>query len=286
MRIVHCLRAPVGGLFRHVLDLAQAQADLGHQVGLIVDSGTRDALTDSKLAAAAPRLALGIARVAMPRLPSPGDFTAYRAVIREVARMNLDALHGHGAKGGAYARLAGRASKAAKHPALRVFYTPHGGTLHYPPRSIEGRVFMALERRLDAMTDGIIFESAFAAATYQDRIGTGRAPRRVIHNGMKPQDFAPHHPAATAADLLFVGELRDLKGVDLLLHALAKLNAARATPLTAVVVGAGPDGAVFQQLAARLGLGETVTFPGAMPPAHALPLRRVMVVPSRKESYP
>ena len=35
-----------------------------------------------------------------------------------------DVMHGHGAKGGAYARLA-RARNA-----IRV-YTPHGGSLHY-----------------------------------------------------------------------------------------------------------------------------------------------------------
>jgi glycosyltransferase involved in cell wall biosynthesis len=286
MRIVHCLRAPVGGLFRHVLDLAEAQAGLGHQVGLIVDRGACDAMTEAKLGVAAPHLALGIARIPMPRLPSPGDITAYRAVTRHARGLDVDVLHGHGAKGGAYARLAGRALKAAKRHPLRVFYTPHGGTLHYPPGSLEGRVFMALERRLDALTDGIIFESGFAAETYQDRIGWGRAPRRVVHNGLKPLDFSPHCPGVTAADLLFVGELRDLKGVDVLLHAIAKLNAARTVPLTAVLVGAGPDGAAFEQLATSLGLDHAVTFPGAMPAARAFPLGRVMVVPSRKESLP
>ncbi len=38
MRILHCLRAPVGGLFRHVLDLAEEQAKRGHDVGILADS--------------------------------------------------------------------------------------------------------------------------------------------------------------------------------------------------------------------------------------------------------
>jgi hypothetical protein len=40
MRILHCLRAPVGGLFRHVTDLARQQVADGHQVGIIADSTT------------------------------------------------------------------------------------------------------------------------------------------------------------------------------------------------------------------------------------------------------
>ena len=37
LRILHVLRAPVGGLFRHVVDLAREQAARGHSVGLIAE---------------------------------------------------------------------------------------------------------------------------------------------------------------------------------------------------------------------------------------------------------
>jgi hypothetical protein len=53
-RILHCLRAPVGGLFRHVVDLSAAQAARGHAVGLIMDSTTADRLTEERLARLAP----------------------------------------------------------------------------------------------------------------------------------------------------------------------------------------------------------------------------------------
>ena len=285
MRIVHCLRAPVGGLFRHVLDLASAQAVLGHSVGLIADSGAVNALTEEKLAAVAPQLALGIKRIAMPRLPAPSDLAAHRAVSAHAHGLQLDVLHGHGAKGGAFARLASRALK--RHGALlKAFYTPHGGTLNYAPRSLEGRFFMALERVLDPMTDGLIFESAFAARAYGERIGSARAPRRVVPNGLQLTDFVAHMPAGDASDFLFIGELRALKGVDVMLRALAALNQGRRAPLTAVIVGAGPDALSFQRLAGELQLDGCVTFKGAMPAALAFALGRALVVPSRKESFP
>ena len=60
MRILHCLRAPVGGLFRHVLDLAAEQARRGHAVGILADSNAEDRLTSPKFASIAPLLQLGI----------------------------------------------------------------------------------------------------------------------------------------------------------------------------------------------------------------------------------
>ncbi|MBX9925996.1 MAG: glycosyltransferase family 4 protein [Hyphomicrobiaceae bacterium] len=279
MRILHVLRAPVGGLFRHVLDLSAEQSWLGHDVGLVVATSS-DALTESRLARAAPNLKLAIHRVAMSRAPGGQDVHAIRAVRQIALECEAEVVHGHGAKGGAYARLANVRGRT------RVFYTPHGGTLNYAPRTVAGRIYHAAERLLDPLTDGIIFESAHAAQTYQAVIGSGRAPRRIIHNGLRPQDFDPVTPRDDAADLLFVGEMRHLKGVDVLLKALARVNAVRAEPLTALLVGAGPDLAQFEALAQGLGLTRCVRFSGAMPAADAFTRGRMIVVPSLKESFP
>ena len=67
--------------------------------------------------------------------------------------MAPDVIHGHGAKGGAYARLLPRVTSRV------VLYTPHGGALHYSWRSPAGALFLGLERLLMARTDGILFES-------------------------------------------------------------------------------------------------------------------------------
>jgi len=40
LRIVHCFRSPIGGIFRHVRDLVHSQSAQGHQVGIICDSST------------------------------------------------------------------------------------------------------------------------------------------------------------------------------------------------------------------------------------------------------
>jgi len=76
LRIIHVLRAPVGGLFRHVGDLARAQAEAGHEVGLMCD--TAPALEPGHLLIG--RCQLGIHPIPMARLPGPGDLATARRI--------------------------------------------------------------------------------------------------------------------------------------------------------------------------------------------------------------
>lgn len=282
-RILHCLRAPVGGLFRHVRDLAREQASRGHAVGLLCDAAAHDPLTADHLARLAPDLELGISKLDMPREIGFADAAAARATERLAAAMQVDILHGHGAKGGAYARIAASALARRGH-AVASFYTPHGGSLHYAPDSLKGRLFMAAERYLARRTDGLVFESAYAARIYASHVGPPPCPTRIIPNGITASELAMVTPDADAADFVFVGELRLLKGVDLLIEATALINATR--PCRVTIVGAGSDAARFQAAVAAQGLDGLVTFPGAQPAREAFRLGRALVMPSRAESLP
>jgi glycosyltransferase involved in cell wall biosynthesis len=276
LAILHVFRAPVGGLFRHVVDLVRGQAAAGHRVGIVADATTGGERAEAALAALGPILALGVRRVPMSRHLGLRDVTAVRRVAQAVRATGVDVLHGHGAKGGAYARLAGTRAVRA--------YTPHGGTLHFDPRSPLGFVYLSLERALLPRTDLILFESAYARDVYHARIGTPAAPARVVHNGVTAAEFAPVTPAADASDLVFVGELRRLKGVDVLIEALSLLAAA-GRPVSATIVGSGPEAAEFKARAHARGLAAT-TFPGALPAREAFARGRMLIVPSRAESLP
>lgn len=76
MRIVHCVRSPIGGIFRHIRDLAICQSEAGHDVGLVCDSNTGSAFDNQLLEELKPRLALGIARFPMQRQLTVQDLTA------------------------------------------------------------------------------------------------------------------------------------------------------------------------------------------------------------------
>ena len=126
LRILHAVRAPVGGIFRHILDLANGQVERGHHVGIIADSLTGGERAEAALAEIAPRLKLGVRRVPIRREPRAADLMVWVNLVRVIRRLNPDVLHGHGAKAGAYVRLRPRSNHT-----IRV-YTPHGGSLHYP----------------------------------------------------------------------------------------------------------------------------------------------------------
>src|SRR5262245_33270028 len=276
LRILHVLRAPVGGLFRHVIDLAGGQAARGHHVGIVADSSTGGARAQAALNALASRLALGVTRVPMSRHLDVGDVAAIKAVSRRAAEVDADVLHGHGAKGGAYARL-------ARHRAIRV-YTPHGGSLHYRWLSPVGCPYLLAERALMRRTDLVLFESAYGRDTFCAKIGTPTLAR-VVHNGLGAHEFAAIVPKPDATDLVFIGELRALKGVDVLIDAVARVKRERGA-VSATIVGDGPDAAAFRAQVDALGVGIAVRFTGALPAPIGFGLGRLLVVPSRAESLP
>jgi glycosyltransferase involved in cell wall biosynthesis len=286
LSIVHVARSPVGGVFRHISDLAAAQAEAGHAVGLICDAASGGALQDTRIAALSSSLALGVARVPMARSISPRDLPAAIAVARRLSTMQPDIVHAHGAKGGVYGRLATAIERRKGRP-VAAFYSPHGGSLHYDKGSLSGRIFFAVERGLERLTDGLIHVSAYEAATYREKIGKPSCPAHVVLNGVRPEEFAPIEPMPDAADFLFIGELRDLKGVDVFIEAVARLQA-RGENARAVIVGPStPDDLRrYRDLANSVVRGARIAFHAPMPARQAFALARTVVVPSRAESLP
>ncbi len=271
------MRSPVGGLFRHVVDLAGEQAARGHRVGIIADSTTGGERAEAIFAGLAPLLALGLTRVPMARELGPSDWSAGREVAKVLATHNVDVVHGHGSKGGAFARLAGGKRVKA--------YTPHGGSLHYSRTTLVGFVYLTLEQVLAARTDLFLFESRYGLGAFEAKVCKPKGLVRVVHNGVSAGEFAPVPMMDGATDIVFVGELRQLKGVDVLIDALALLKA-RGRTLTATIVGDGPDAAAFRQRVIDKDLSASVHFAGALPAREAFARGRMLVAPSRAESLP
>jgi glycosyltransferase involved in cell wall biosynthesis len=279
LRILHATRAPVGGIIRHILDLAGGQAERGHHVGIIADSLTGGERADQALAEIAPRMKLGVHRFAIRREPSPFDFVTWARFARMVDRLKPDVLHGHGAKAGAFQRM-----RSASKDAIRV-YTPHGGSLHYPLSTIKGQLYSRLERMLMNSTELFLFESAFARNTYQRTIGVPDGLVRTVFNGVTAGEFDPITKADDATDVCYVGEFRHIKGADLLIDAVARLRA-DGKNVTLTLGGDGEEMANLKAQVSRLNLGSAVRFIGHVKARYGFSRGSLLVVPSRGDSMP
>jgi hypothetical protein len=121
LRIIHCFRSPVGGIFRHVRDLVNYHTEQGHQVGILCDSSTGGTHEDKLFDDIQPKLTLGLQRIKISRAITPKDFFAAKKVYKKVQSLQPDILHGHGAKGGAYVRLMGSLLRGSQSRVTRFY---------------------------------------------------------------------------------------------------------------------------------------------------------------------
>lgn len=284
LRIVHCVRAPIGGIFRHIADLAVEQARAGHSVGLICDSLTGGPFDDHLIEQLRPHLALGVERIPMRREIRISDFSAAVSVFNHIKSLKADVLHAHGSKGGAYVRMMGTALRVfGQHP-IRI-YCPHGGSLHYDATTTKGRIIFTAERLLERLTDQLIFVSAYERDKYREKVGQPQIPENVVYNGLSNSEFNPVPHSGDARDFLFIGMLRDIKGPDVFIRAIAALRD-RGLFANAHIVGDGPDRDTYHRLVDDLDIADRIVFHDPMPARKAFACARSIVVPSRGESMP
>jgi len=280
LRILHVLRSPVGGLFRHVMDLSREQAARGHSVGIIADSNTGGENASRQLTALEPALKLGITRIPMRREPHLSDLAAIVRVYRKVRRLRPDIVHGHGSKGGLFTRALGFLPCPRR--AARV-YTPHGGSFHQQPGH---GLYMAVERLVESKTDLLLFESDYIAQQFTEGVGRTHALQRVAKNGLRRDEFTPVVAPPGAADFLYIGELSSYKGVDTLIEALAAIHAGGKWAPRLVIVGSGAELDRLAAMVEHYELNPHVAFYGALDAREAFALGRIVVAPSRAESLP
>ena len=105
----------------------------------------------------------------------------------------------------------------------------------------------------------------------------------VIHNPFVPSFVGAQEPS-NETDLLFVGRLVSVKGVDVALRALSELDPA----YTLTICGDGDERGVLEAFADRLGIADRVTFRGWVPHDELSDIARqsgIQLVPSRYEPF-
>ena len=285
LRIIHCFRSPVGGIFRHVRDLVEEHSKAGHEVGILCDSSTGGEHEDRLFDDIRPYLSLGLTRVPIRRAPGISDIPVIWDTYKTIKSLRPDVLHGHGAKGGVLARLVGSALRVNRYRVARL-YTAHGGSLHYSRTSLLGQFVLKMERLQEYLTDALVFICEYERDTYMKKVGKPKTKTRLIYNGIGERDFQVIPTRSDAVQFIYIGMLRDLKGPDLFVDAFARTERLAGRPLSALMIGDGPDRDKYRDMMVERGLGKRISMLPAMRVQDAFTMSDNVVVPSRAEAMP
>ena len=203
--------------------------EAGHAVGLICNS-----LERRGAAGRADRGARGRAdRSARCELPmrrsiGPGDLPAPLTVARHLPRWQPGCRACARRQGRRLRPLGGR-DRAAQGPHGRRLLRAAWRQPALRPGSLSGRIYFTVERALERLTDGLIHVSAYEAETYRRKVGVPRCPAHVVRNGLRTGRVRARRAAPDRGRFpLSSAMLRDLKGVDVFIEALASFGRRRA----------------------------------------------------------
>jgi glycosyltransferase involved in cell wall biosynthesis len=206
------------------------------------------------------------------------------AVRRAIRETRPDVVHIHSGvwlKAALAARLAG---------VRAIVYTEHGRE-HDDPRIVR-----LLDRQAARMTDVVVTVSTRLERYLHERVGIPLAKLTTIQNGVDTNRFSPGAPSIAARTALgipsgalvvgSVGRLEPVKAYDRLVRSVAMLleGGQIAEAPYVLLCGDGSQRAALQALAASLGLGDRVRFPGWVAnPVDAYRMMDVFVLPSISE---
>ena len=185
IHVLQIVGSQVGGIRKHI-----------HSILLNLDAGdfkfsyaystvTCDAKFHADLELMSSSREVRLLPLLIHRQPSLLDAVNLLKIGWYLAKGDVDIIHGHGAKGGFYARILGRLFR------IKTIYTPHGGTAHNMFSRLGNALYTVIEKVLFCWTDYFLFESLYTANAYQGKVQ--RIPRhwRVNYNGVTEVTVSP-----------------------------------------------------------------------------------------------
>ncbi len=228
--IVQILRSPEGGIRKHVVDILENLPS--HSYRKIFISSFKD--SDRDLSYLKNQFNVEFYDLKINDKPGFSDLVNIFKIYFFLKKEKHLILHGHGAKGGLYARIC---SLFLKSPSI---YTPHGGSLHRVFGKMKSIIYDGVEKALIPLTHKFVFESHYSANEFKKHVGDCKEKEIVNYNGIhfpqtnKSFQYKPH----TELKLASFGLLRHLKGHDIVIDALHLLDEKK-IPFSYIIFGYG-----------------------------------------------
>jgi|APSaa5957512576_1039674.scaffolds.fasta_scaffold21657_2 glycosyltransferase involved in cell wall biosynthesis len=219
LRILQIVGDPVGGIRKHVHDILlglKDDFDLCY-----ISSGNGDKTYHKEIDQIRSNIIFHQA-LNINKRPSFSDLVNIIKIYRFIRANDIDIVHGHGAKGGLYARICGKLA------GCKIVYTPHGGVVHNMFGKYEDILYKTIERFLCNYTDLLIFESKYTEKSFQSKFGCSKSEHVVNYNGVQPPSKNQiavdlNHNESLPVKLGVFAMLRQEKGQILALRAVTSL---------------------------------------------------------------
>lgn len=252
---------PVGGIRKHVHAILEGL----NQEEIVMSYSYSMLNMDSRFKEEIPHIRkriIGEIPLLIRKRPGLRDAFNLFSLARYVSKNRVDIVHGHGAKGGLYARV------LSLFCGVKSVYTPHGGAVHKMFSPAEERIYVAAEKLMFRMTDYFIFESRYTADAYHAKVGRVSNNWEVNYNGiaLPNMDEVAARSAALgyghAQDVLKIGVFGILRPEKGQIHAINAVNflTARGYKVCLHLFGDGPDREKLKQTVKDFNLADSVIF--------------------------
>jgi glycosyltransferase involved in cell wall biosynthesis len=229
-----------------------------------------------------------------PRFYSTHRFVAWYAwfLQRLHRHQRTQVLHCHGVYPAGYLAALTRAQRG-----IPTVITSHGGDIHPENVRLARPVIRARVQQSLAAADVLVSLSRYTEVNFR-RLCPRAARIVTIPNGVDLSPYAAPAPRPPDVDpaltpgryFLFLGRLKERKGVDVLLEAMSQWQPSAPAGIQLVLAGAGEERPRLEEQGQRLGLMDRIRFIGAVNhPGKAWWLQNALatVVPSRGwEAFP
>ena len=228
-------------------------------------------------------IGVNIKNLSVVKKPSILDLKNLYTLIKTLRKKEVDIVIGHGAKGGIYARCL-RVLKCCK----RAYYVPHGGVLHYNFNTFLGVVYLSIEKILYYFTYKILFESSYSKLNYFQKVKKIKQCRyEMLHSCIEMEKIRiDYNRDNEKLKLCCVAQLRQLKGIDLLLKALTEAKLPLNSYICDIYGGGTPEETQhYKKYVVEAGLEEVIKFRGVQDVFSVYCEYDLYIQPSRFESF-
>lgn len=205
---MHVVGDSVGGIRKHIHDIVFG---LHKEFNFFYICSEKTDETFKKEISDLSKITLDFMQLNIVKKPSLSDISNIVKILLFVKKNNIDIVHGHGAKGGLYARAVGMMTN------IKVCYTPHGGVVHSMFNRYEDYIYSKVERFLIPKTTKFIFESLYTKNSFYRRFKVKNELDFIVnYNGIDFDEMSAGDVSYKKKHDLtigFFGMLREEKGI-------------------------------------------------------------------------